>query len=189
MTTPSKPSAPSLPPAPSSPAEVSQRRPYQPPQLAQLAEAGLQQAGLVWLRVSGASMLPLLRAGDRVELLPVAPERLRRGDLLVFRQGEHLIVHRLVARRGASWIARGDNLSAADPPIPAAAILGRVRRVEGVARSIDLGRRPWSLARPVLGWLAWARGSGGRRERLLGRLQAVLIHGLLHAATMPAPRV
>lgn len=155
------------------------RRPYQPPHLAQLAEAGLQRAGHVWLKVAGASMLPLLRDGDRVELLPLAPERLRRGDLLVFRQGEHLVVHRLVARRGGCWIARGDNLPQADPPIPRAAILGRVRRVDGAAGLLDLDRPPWPLAQAALGWLAWARLGGRRRARVLGWAQAALAGRLL----------
>lgn len=169
------------------PQRFGERRPYRPPRLGPLAEAGLRQEGHLWLRVSGASMLPLLRDGDRVEIRPAAPQDLRRGDLLVFQQGEHLVVHRLVARRGEEWIARGDNLPDRDPPIPRQAVLGRVRRVDGAAGRIDLSRGPWPRAQALLGRLAEARRGAGRRDRLLARLQAVLIRGLLRLAAAEAP--
>lgn len=173
--------------APFDPAPPGERRPYRPPRLRQLAEAGLRQEGHLWLRVSGESMLPLLRDGDRVEIRPAAPEDLRRGDLLVFQQGEHLLVHRLVARHGADWVARGDNLPDRDPPIPLEAVLGKVRRVDGRAGHIDLARGPWPAAQALLGYLAGARRCGGRRDRLLARLQAVLTRGLLRLAAAEAP--
>lgn len=172
---------------PFDPAPPVERRPYRPPRLRQLAEAGLRQEGRLWLRVSGASMLPLLRDGDRVEIRPAAPEDLRRGDLLVFQQGEHLVVHRLVARWGEAWVARGDNLPDRDPPIPPEAVLGKVRRVDGASGLIDLTRGPWPSAQALLGRLAGARRGGRRRDRLLARLQAVLIRGLLLLAAAGAP--
>ena len=49
------------------------------------------------VRVEGESMRPALRPGQRLAV-DFAPERLARGDVLVFRQGDALLVHRMLWR-------------------------------------------------------------------------------------------
>ncbi len=60
--------------------------------------------------VRGVSMFPLLRDGrDEVTVQRIAPERLKRGDILLFRyRGRHLL-HRVVKRDGDRLLLRGDN--------------------------------------------------------------------------------
>jgi len=81
------------------------------------------------IHVQGRSMLPFLTEG---QLLAVefTSERLATGDLLLFRQVDYLVVHRLVgrgARDGASYYrCRGDGLAGFDPPVDPECVVGRV---------------------------------------------------------------
>lgn len=79
--------------------------------LAQLLETQLQLGGRASLVVTGDSMYPTLRhRKDRVELVP-PPEKLRWGDLILYRRetGQY-ILHRIISRpRGDSFFCCGDN--------------------------------------------------------------------------------
>jgi signal peptidase len=97
-------------------------------------------AGAVWLNtgllgvrpalVSGASMEPNFVLGDIVLTRPVAPESLRPGDVIRFRDGAVSIVHRVVSVHetpaGLVFHTRGDNNDFTDPPVPESAVEGRV---------------------------------------------------------------
>lgn len=79
-------------------------------------------------RVSGTSMVPVLREGDEVVALRSAgPAGLSLGDLLVVELPDAgLVVHRLLWKgRGAArtW---GDGSGQMDPPVPWQDVLGRV---------------------------------------------------------------
>ena len=67
------------------------------------------------LPVAGASMTPLLRAGDRVGCVPLDPGRLRPGDLVVYRDGEATVCHRFLRARddggGRRLFQKGDAIS------------------------------------------------------------------------------
>ncbi|MFG3494908.1 nickel-type superoxide dismutase maturation protease [Streptomyces sp. NPDC047928] len=113
--------------------------------------------------VTGLSMVPTLRHGDR--LLVHYGAVLRPGDVAVLRhplQQDLLIVKRLVERRGAGWWVLGDNADAevvdsrAFGVVPGELLLGRVRvRYRGIrpGRQRSLGVvLSWlvSAVRPVL---------------------------------------
>jgi hypothetical protein len=108
--------------------------------------------------VSGFSMAPTLRPGDRITIskgfyLP--------GDILVFSQGEQLVVHRLL---GWWWqggeircITRGDNRDWIDSLVPGTMILGKV--------------------------LFWERDGVTMRERWLWKLKNLCLNAGDHLAT------
>jgi hypothetical protein len=52
--------------------------------------------------------------------------RLKRGDIILFRSGKQLKAHRILARRGPSFITRGDTGMRPDDEIAFEDILGRV---------------------------------------------------------------
>lgn len=86
------------------------------------------------VRVQGRSMVPTLVPG---QLLAVefSPPRLRRGDLLLFRQQDYLVVHRLLGPGrlpggGRCLKTRGDGVPVLDPPVDGARVVGRVTAVE-----------------------------------------------------------
>ena len=117
------------------------------------------------VRVRGESMQPTLRAG---QLLAVefAPERLARGDMLIFRQGDLLLVHRLLgpARpiEGRPRLrTRGDGTLSLDPPVDLDRVIGRVVALADGESWRTTRDRParvyaWCLAWHALFWVAVA---------------------------------
>ncbi|MCX7009608.1 MAG: S24/S26 family peptidase [Kiritimatiellaeota bacterium] len=102
-------------------------------------------------RAHGRSMWPFIRDGDTVHVVPVVPEQLRRGDIVLFRTiGEALLAHRIVrllrSTNGFTWVTRGDALLATDAPFAAHQLLGRVSRRIRQGRSVRLdgGWRRWA---------------------------------------------
>ena len=83
-------------------------------------------------------MVPVLRPGDLLMVRQVEPSSLTPGSILVFRQNDRLVVHRLAAREGANLITRGDARPFMDPPVPATDILGRVESAQRNGRTLSL---------------------------------------------------
>jgi len=108
------------------------------------------------LRIRGDSMRPMLLPGQSISV-EFDPTDLTPGDVLVFRQGDDLLVHRLLgpARsrdQGPRWRTRGDGTPALDPAVDSHRVVGRVVAVKdgGVWRSTRVGR-----ARAYARCLAW----------------------------------
>ncbi|MBK8482106.1 MAG: S26 family signal peptidase [Proteobacteria bacterium] len=113
--------------------------------------------------VRGASMWPALRRGEVVQVDAARGDSARIGEVVVYRQGAVLLAHRIVATTvdaaGVRWLrCRGDTRWAAEGPLDAGEILGRVshtRRQRGV-RKLDGGWwRLWGRAMVRFGWV-WA---------------------------------
>ena len=131
------------------------------------------------VRVRGESMQPTLRPG---QLLAVefAPERLARGDMLIFRQGDLLLVHRLLgpARpiEGRPRLrTRGDGALTLDPPVDLDRVVGRVVALADGELWRTTRDRParayaWCLAWHDLFWAVAATVSQ-RVDGRLGRLR------------------
>lgn len=118
----------------------------------------LARQNILRFRALGQSMLPTIRSGDTVHVAPL--DRLREGDVLLYERGSRWFVHRLIHHRGAGerhgpLIFRGDGLPVADPPVTAAAVLGRVTRIERQSRMIRLDGPigtifRWAASIPIL---------------------------------------
>ncbi len=107
-----------------------------------LARSG--RGGIVVLR--GTSMEPTLPA-ESVVAVDFSPDRLRRGDLLLFHQADYLVVHRLLGRargRDAGLVlrTRGDAAARLDPPVTSARVVGRVVSVRREGSWRGLRTRP-----------------------------------------------
>jgi hypothetical protein len=90
----------------------------------------------------GRSMLPALRPGDEALFEPLAGPP-RAGDVLLYRAGDRLVAHRFVALSddGDGHLRlRGDLLAAEDPPVPRAAVLGRLVAVRRGGRTLPADR-------------------------------------------------
>lgn len=90
----------------------------------------LQKAPLFRLTISGASMGRFLLPGDQIECRGISPTRIRCGDIIVYRKGGQLIVHRVVRKiqtnSGLSFLTRGDSQYLSDGVIGQDQILGKV---------------------------------------------------------------
>lgn len=133
------------------------------------------------VRVTGRSMSPALVDGDIVTLRRADSDRLRRGDLVLYRgrAGRSLVLHRIVAEapRGEGRLlrTRGDALARDDEPVAAAMVLGRVilveRRTRGpaaalrrfLARALPFALRR-SLAKAASSSLASVAGPGRKGD-------------------------
>ncbi|MCS7115328.1 MAG: signal peptidase I [Nitrososphaerota archaeon] len=97
------------------------------------------------LAVASGSMLPTLNIGDLIILQKVNPAEVHAdpltGDILVYKRGNELIVHRAVKIElinGVYWVTtRGDNNYVNDPPWPETALVGKV-----IARIPYVGNLP-----------------------------------------------
>jgi signal peptidase I len=106
----------------------------------------------VRFRAPGWSMHPTIRDGEIITAEPVAPGRLKWGEIILYRAGEALLAHRVVGlRRGKGYhqfLLRGDAPGAQDEGVTAGQILGRVVYTRRGTRNLKL-----STAKARLLWL------------------------------------
>jgi len=149
-------------------------------------------AAVVTIVSGDRSMEPTLRGGDAVLAVPLSGGPVR-GDLLLFRQNDDLVVHRYIgparAPGGEPCLrTRGDGRAELDPPLDPTKVRARAAavRVAGTWRSVD-GRRSRLYAR-VVAWhdLAWAGAIHLVRPLGLAAPFAALDRGLLRVSNRVA---
>jgi hypothetical protein len=157
---------------------MNERGPLSVEQLDAVVDLMGRAGGGAILPMSGESMVPLLREGQRVaaDLSPREPEI---GDLLLYRQLDYLVVHRYLGpatrEDGNPMLrTRGDACLGLDPPLERSRVRGRVVAIEGQDCWWDLeggGARAWAVA-TALHDLFWAAiGTLARRfDAVVGRL-------------------
>lgn len=82
---------------------------------------------------TGASMAPVIRDGDVLTVAPVPASELRQDDVVLYLTPRGLTAHRVVrllSAAPAAFEACGDAPGSPLEQVPAAAVLGRVTRVE-----------------------------------------------------------
>lgn len=128
----------------------------------------------VTLTVEGASMAPLLRPGDRLQLRAEPP---RVGAVVVYRAGSALVVHRVVALRNERGrtapllLTKGDRSHRLDPPVWPAQVWGTVCAVQSRRGTLPLeGRAAWVIGR----WVALLSLEEARLCRRRGPVARVL---------------
>jgi len=113
----------------------------------------LRRRGRISLRVYGTSMLPLVRPGDVALVRQASLENVRCGDVVLFKRENHLVVHRIVEKRGtleaAEFFAKGDAHPHSDGRVEEKELLGRVVRLYRGGKRIDL-EAPGHLALGLL---------------------------------------
>jgi signal peptidase I len=105
----------------------------------QLLIQALRSYGHVSLRVTGTSMWPALRPGDKVDIRAAQFDEVKIGALAAFSRHERIFVHRIVRKSTidgrAALITRGDALPAEDPPVLESEFLGMAQMVDRLPRS------------------------------------------------------
>ena len=114
------------------------------PALVKLLRAVLDKGALFRFQAKGFSMSPFIEDGDVLTLSPLAGASPRRGDVVAFRRPQRgkLVIHRVVEKRGTSYLIRGDNSPKGDGLVPKANILGYVTKVERDGKKVFLGLGP-----------------------------------------------
>ena len=127
------------------------------------AESLLSYGKPVELRVTGTSMHPYLR-GNGNEIIIVSaftPEELKVGQIVLFRYEGNHIFHRIIKRKGNSFIIQGDGVVKKQEEVLLSDIIGVVRsiiRPSGKSVSVDrrshrLYWRCWLLLHPLRRYL------------------------------------
>ena len=76
------------------------------------------------VRVRSFSMHPVLKDGDLV--IAKKTKNIKRGNVVIFREGSFLVIHRVVVKLGPIVITRGDNQKKFDSPLLVDKIIGKV---------------------------------------------------------------
>ena len=139
----------------------------------------IQNKGWAFLKVSGRSMFPWIRAGDVVFLRHTSMNAIIRGDVIVFEKNSLLCVHRVISvDRGAGeanlevrLMTKGDATADADEPVCATAFLGKVEYIYRRNREIDIAKgwrsylgRFLAAVSPAMGW--WRRAASAPRHEV-----------------------
>ncbi|MFN2400325.1 MAG: nucleotidyltransferase family protein [Gemmatimonadaceae bacterium] len=115
--------------------------------LAEVVRSVTNEGGRMWFITTGTSMVPTIRAGDRVLLTPVRGD-LNVGDIVfVEDHGQPLLhrIERLIGEKGGggnSILTRGDACPRSEGPFEAASVLARVERAERAGRAVRLDGAP-----------------------------------------------
>jgi hypothetical protein len=105
----------------------------------------LRRGKAVEVRARGGSMHPIIRDGDRVRIEPVRADELRAGDIIAYRRGGRLFVHRYLGRwaNSGAMRTRGDSHSRVEPPLDPSEVLGRVTAVGRYGKQLRLSHASW----------------------------------------------
>ncbi|MEE9911668.1 MAG: signal peptidase I [Deltaproteobacteria bacterium] len=113
----------------------------------------------ITLDIQGTSMLPFFEQGDRITVKAVAPGKLRTGDVILFRQNEQLIAHRLIWKKrrgiGRCYCQKGDHLSGWSW-ISGEDVLGRVTSFGCHGVMVEMTGFPWKWINMGIG--VWGAG-------------------------------
>jgi hypothetical protein len=134
----------------------------------ELAAEVVSRFGEVRLRVNGASMLPSVWPGDVLTVRRRSAAELRPGRIILCYRKGRFVAHRLVGKRGAHWITRGDSHVFEDTPFCAEEVLGEVVNIQRGSRSIPLSPLWWHRA---TSWLAARSEASTRMVLRLRRLR------------------
>jgi len=159
--------------------------------LAELLQTVLSKGSLFKLQAKGFGMSPFIRDGDVLTIFPLNGISPGLGDVAAFiHKGTGMpFIHRVVGKKGDTYLLKGDNATEADGLISESNILGCVRMVEreGLRVFFGLGPERFLIAylnrRGVLLPLIHAL----RKLRLLARLRHFIRHLKAPGENLPQP--
>ena len=109
-------------------------------QMLDIVESLLDDNHTLSFRMQGFSMYPTLKAGDLGHVLKCRANDLTVGDLIVFKQNNKLIAHRLVEivhqNNQQVFVAKGDKNSFKDAPFTENELVGKITSIQRQNRSI-----------------------------------------------------
>src|SRR5438270_8544336 len=85
----------------------------------------------------GRSMLPAIGDGDILHVKPMNVAKLKLGDIVLFRSDAEFKAHRIVKKRGRTFVTRGDAGMQTDGSILADQIIGQIVASESARRGVS----------------------------------------------------
>ena len=106
----------------------------------------LREGGSATIRIKGDSMRPFLRNGrDTVTLSTLPDSGLRRGMVLLFRCGDHWLLHRLRHIDGGTLTIKGDGNCRITERVEQVAVTGYASAIGRNGHTIAYGSVRWRL--------------------------------------------
>ncbi|MFA4984861.1 MAG: S24/S26 family peptidase [Candidatus Omnitrophota bacterium] len=104
------------------------------------------------IKVRGSSMLPFIRTGDYVTIIPVSLEDARIGDIIAYgdKERKNIICHRLIKRVNSDLVLKGDTHLWSSEKVSAESLLGKVVSVECGKSKFNLEDKPHRFLSCVL---------------------------------------
>jgi signal peptidase I len=109
----------------------------------------LQCGHSVRFKAPGRSMQPTIKEGETITVDPIAPEEVKRGDIILYRTPGGVVAHRVVgierkmSTQSSSlsphhlFLLRGDSATTCDAPVAPDQVLGKVISVMRDGRNIN----------------------------------------------------
>ncbi|HEV2113268.1 MAG TPA: hypothetical protein VGR50_03910, partial [Terriglobales bacterium] len=113
----------------------------------ELCSTLLEQGMSVQFEARGVSMSPTIRSGDMVQVEPLEPHELRRGDIVLGQDTGRFILHRVMGRDERMCSTRGDSSREADRSIAVSEVVGRVLSARRKMSGRTVALAPASLRR------------------------------------------
>lgn len=144
----------------------------------------------ITFRAASWCMFPVIWAGDILKVVPISPNEIKVGDIVLYKSAGRAYAHRLIAtyeEGGRLYIITGgekeyrDNQRGAGEGVLADNILGRVVEIRRRGVWFNPGELEITLGMRVIGGIkfyAWSVSYGLRSlaARILGKLQAVKVY-------------
>jgi signal peptidase I len=120
--------------------------------LLELLRSVLEKGVPFRFQANGFSMSPFIRDGDVVTVSPLFDLTPHLGDVVaVIEPGTgRLVLHRVVEKKGSSYITKGDNIAKEDGLVPTENILGFVTKVERKGERVAVGFGPERILIAIL---------------------------------------
>jgi len=132
------------------------------------------------MQMKGDSMSPFIKEDDLLVIDP-QPEKIRFGDIVVYRHNGKCIAHRVVGIRKSAadtrLLLKGDNIFVLDPPISRERIMGKVSGKENASGIVDYTSRRWLFLNTIIAVFSRLSGRSRILFRILRRLRRLLLRG------------
>lgn len=106
-------------------------------------ENEIKTKGYVFYEVHGSSMLPLIRQDKDLTIIKKIASKLHKYDVVLYKRGQKLILHRIVKIKSGKYIIAGDNCANKEYDITNENIIGILSSIE---RNAKTKKNPKSLS-------------------------------------------
>jgi SOS-response transcriptional repressor LexA len=118
----------------------------------------------LWIRIRGGSMMPAIPTDGEVRVVTLAARPIRVGDVVLARAvGGQPVLHRVRSLSGDYVQLKGDNLTAADDPLPVSDVIALADAVRVEGRATPIPTAPRALKKRIVRALRlmWRRMANG----------------------------
>jgi signal peptidase I len=102
--------------------------------------------GLLGVRLKGTSMGPFVRDGDMVIIKKITSDKIRVGDIILYRIGEDFFAHRVLKRIANNLFAlKADAVTGIDRNVRVEEVIGKVVCIARGNRAANLQSSKWYI--------------------------------------------